>query len=164
MNFNGHQYVTILFPDHFSTQSEWFSLRFRTKNSDGLLLSTKHSIFEDHSMILSLSNGSLRLDYNNGLDAKQSSFERSITTIGQNFNDDQWHSFRLDRHGPNVQISIDSNIEQVIELIGQQFNLMLNSLYLGLANIDQTFTGMLLNNIDVKDFDLFFFVYKLCRK
>ncbi|UXI16541.1 neuronal PAS domain-containing protein 4 [Sarcoptes scabiei] len=141
MNFNGHQYVTILFPDHFSTQSEWFSLRFRTKNSDGLLLSTKHSIFEDHSMILSLSNGSLRLDYNNGLDAKQSSFERSITTIGQNFNDDQWHSFRLDRHGPNVQISIDSNIEQVIELIGQQFNLMLNSLYLGLANIDQTFTG-----------------------
>ncbi|XP_054706570.1 neurexin-1-like [Uloborus diversus] len=101
LSFDGGQYLKIEISEGSRTQAEDVQLRFRTPRPGGLLMATtsdKSSTF----LALGLEGGKLRIIINLGNKNK-------VIDLGQNLNDDTWHTVHLRRRGHKMDVHLDSD-------------------------------------------------------
>lgn len=133
VSFNGEQYLKIVLPRLSITQSEDLYLRFRSVRSSGLLL-VATIVAQSSSMrpssasyrnylILSLESSRLKITLNLGEGNKMSH-------VGYNLNDDLWHSVKIERRGPSLEIKLDG-VNSVTEITGQLITLTIDTFFFG---------------------------------
>uniref|UniRef100_T1L145 Laminin G domain-containing protein n=2 Tax=Tetranychus urticae TaxID=32264 RepID=T1L145_TETUR len=105
------------------TQSEDLNLRFKTSTSTSFLFMASTTDRWTSYLIISLEGGRLKVTINLGEGNK-------VTYIGSSLGNDRWHTIRLHRRGPSLEVKCDS--ENVItELTGQLIDLHYSYLVIG---------------------------------
>lgn len=102
LNFDGGQYMKVVFPEESVTEVEEISLQFQTERESGLLLVTSSQKSSD-MLLLYLDRGKLKLEIsiNN---------KREQMTIGrERLNDLAWHTVYMTRRGDTLTLKIDNN-------------------------------------------------------
>lgn len=122
LSFSGDQFFKLDFPHESVTQAEDLYLRFRSMKSSGLILAGTSETLVNF-LVVSLDSGRLKVLLNLGEGNK-------VTQIGYNLNDDVWHSLKIERRGPWLEIKLDA-LHQVAEITGMLITLQIDSIYLG---------------------------------
>lgn len=122
LSFNGDQYFKLALPHESVTQAEDLYIRFRSMKSSGLLLAATSQTLVNF-LVISLDSGRLKVALNLGEGSK-------VAYIGYNLNDDLWHSLKIERRGPWLEIKLDA-LQQVAELSGMLITMKIDAIYLG---------------------------------
>ena len=128
LSFDGKQFLNILLPEESHTQAELIQLRFRTTRPNGLLMSTTSNDKSMSHFSLSLENSRAKVSINFGEGVR-------VVHIGHSLNDDLWHSIRIERRGPSIEVKVDKET-QMAELNGQLITLHISSIHIGAHLID----------------------------
>lgn len=134
LSFNGDQFWKATLSRLSVTQAEDIFIRFRTMRSSGLLFVATSSPSQTSSnmvnyIILSIDSSRLRVVLNLGEGNK-------INHVGFNLNDDLWHSVKIERRGPSLEIKLDG-VNSVTEITGQLITLHINSIYLASLGVKE---------------------------
>lgn len=122
LSFNGDQYFKLVLPHESVTQAEDLYIRFRSMKSSGLLLAGISETLVNF-IVISLESGRLKVVLNLGEGSK-------VSQVGYNLNDDLWHSLKIERRGPWLEIKLDG-VQHVAEITGMLITLQMDSIYLG---------------------------------
>ena len=134
VSLNGEQFLKISLPRLSMTQAEDLFVRFRSPRPSGLILVA--TLVGHHSMshlpssgsyrnylMLSLESSRLKVTLNLGEGNK-------VTQVGYNLNDDLWHSVKIERRGPSLEIKLDG-ITEMTEITGQLITLTVDTFFFG---------------------------------
>lgn len=122
VSFNGDQFFKLALPHESVTQAEDVYLRFRSMKASGLILAGVSQTLA-HFLVIFLDAGRLKVVLNLGEGNK-------VSQVGYNLNDDVWHSLKIERRGPWLEIKLDA-LQQVAEITGMLITLQIDSIYLG---------------------------------
>lgn len=122
LSFNGDQSLKWMLPQTSVTQAEDISIRFRTIRASGFLFACI-SEKELNFIVIYMESGRLKVILNLGEGDRES-------IVGQYLNDDVWHSLKIERRGPWLEIRLDAT-QHVSEINGMLITLNVNSVYLG---------------------------------
>ncbi len=115
--------MNIILAEESHTQAEYIHLRFRTMRSNCLILTTASNDKSMSHLTISLESSRAKISINFGEGTK-------IVQIGQSLNDDQWHSIKIERRGPSVEVKLDKET-QMTEITGQLITLHIASIHIG---------------------------------
>lgn len=97
--------------------------RFKTSRPSGLILATSCNEKAMNHLILSLEAGRIKITLNMGEGNK-------IVHLGRDLNDDRWHSLKIERRGPSLEMKLDT-VTQMAEITGQLISLHISQLMVG---------------------------------
>ncbi|XP_022103696.1 neurexin-1-like isoform X2 [Acanthaster planci] len=99
--FNGNQSMRITLRETTRSKVEEIFLRFRTSHPDGMLIATTSDTIID-ILLAELSHGEVRVTANFGTGS-------TTITAGTNLDDNQWHSFSIERHDRTLRLTVDDS-------------------------------------------------------
>jgi len=123
LSFNGDQFMRIDLVQESVTQADNLNIRFRTIRSNGLILITTSDIKPLYHLLINLEFGRLKVTLSLGEGKK-------VSYIGHSLNDDQWHTLKLEKRGPSLDLKLDEE-KLITQLIGQVVNFHVSSIHLG---------------------------------
>ena len=100
--FNGNQSMRITLKDITRSKVENIFMRFRTSHPDGMIIATTSDTIVD-ILLAELSHGEVRVTANFGTGGA------TTITAGTNLDDNQWHSFNLERHDRTLRLTVDNS-------------------------------------------------------
>ncbi len=115
--------MNIILAEESHTQAEYIHLRFRTMRSNCLILTTASNDKSMSHLTISLESSRVKISINFGEGIK-------IVQIGHSLNDDQWHSIKIERRGPSIEVKLDKET-QMTEITGQLITLHIASIHVG---------------------------------
>ena len=120
--------MTIALPEESVTQAELIHVRFRTSHPNGLIMTTtSHDKSQSHlTVALESSRAKVSLNLGEGV---------RVLHIGHSLNDDLWHSLRIERRGPSIEVRLDKQ-QQMAELTGQLITLHIGVIHIGAHAVD----------------------------
>ena len=124
-SFNGEQYFQVSMSKEMKSQAESLSLRFKTDKANGLLLITTHHR-ASHQFTIYLRHGTISISINFGEKANE-----NIIQIGENLNDDEWHTLTVERRGLMIHAEIDGSGRKQAQLTSSHYTLFYDTLQLG---------------------------------
>lgn len=142
LSFNGHQFMRVGLGGERSTQAEDVHIRFRTTRPSGLLVATKSSEKSMNHLLIALDQGKLKIvlnmgegnKVNNAVITRQrvliSKHSLQVVHIGRDLNDDLYHSLKIERRGPSLEIKLDG-VTQMASITGMLIQLQMNEIHLG---------------------------------
>ncbi len=125
LHFSGSQHLTVTdLNANGVTEAEDLSFRFRTRQSDALLVATRDDGGSTDRLEIMLENGRLVASIHMGLT------EKAIPMGGGGgLNDDQWHSVWLRRRRMTIRLGVDDDKPIVAEIYGSESFLDCTSLH-----------------------------------
>ncbi|XP_063235605.1 neurexin 1 isoform X2 [Bacillus rossius redtenbacheri] len=124
LTFNGSQYMLVSMAEETRTQTEDVTLRFQTTRPMGLLLATSTEQSADR-LELAVAGGRVRLAIRVGEKEK-------VILAGQGLNDNQWHTLKFSRRGPNLKLQVDDDTPiRADAALGKQNTLEFRSVHVG---------------------------------
>uniref|UniRef100_A0A4W4G9Q7 Neurexin 1 n=1 Tax=Electrophorus electricus TaxID=8005 RepID=A0A4W4G9Q7_ELEEL len=107
LSYDGSKFMKIKLPVVMHTEAEDVSLRFRSQRAYGVLMATTSRNSAD-TLRLELDGGRVRLTVNLGISTNQSTCKGPETIfVGQNLNDNEWHTVRVVRRGKSLKLMMD---------------------------------------------------------
>ncbi|XP_066521051.1 neurexin 1a isoform X6 [Hoplias malabaricus] len=108
LSYDGSKFLKIKLPVVMHTEAEDVSLRFRSQRAYGVLMATTSRNSAD-TLRLELDGGRVRLTVN--LDCIRTICNASkgpeTIFVGNNLNDNEWHTVRVVRRGKSLQLTVD---------------------------------------------------------
>ncbi|XP_035389085.1 neurexin 1a isoform X13 [Electrophorus electricus] len=99
LSYDGSKFMKIKLPVVMHTEAEDVSLRFRSQRAYGVLMATTSRNSAD-TLRLELDGGRVRLTVNLGKGPE-------TIFVGQNLNDNEWHTVRVVRRGKSLKLMMD---------------------------------------------------------
>jgi len=90
---------------------------------NGLILTTASNDKSMSHLTVSLESSRAKVSINFGEGTK-------VLHIGHSLNDDQWHSIKIERRGPSIEVKLDKET-QMAEITGQLITLHIASIHIG---------------------------------
>ena len=115
--------MNILLPEESHTQAELIQFRFRTTRPNGLLITTTSTDKSLSHLTVSLESSRAKVSLNFGEGVR-------VVHIGHSLNDDLWHSIRIERRGPMIEVKLDKET-QISEVGGQLTTLHIGAIHIG---------------------------------
>ncbi|XP_035389080.1 neurexin 1a isoform X8 [Electrophorus electricus] len=108
LSYDGSKFMKIKLPVVMHTEAEDVSLRFRSQRAYGVLMATTSRNSAD-TLRLELDGGRVRLTVNLDCIKNNCTTSKGPETIfvGQNLNDNEWHTVRVVRRGKSLKLMMD---------------------------------------------------------
>ncbi|XP_056012893.1 uncharacterized protein LOC125678424 isoform X7 [Ostrea edulis] len=135
------------------THNNDFSVRFRTSQDNAILFQTHSTRGQDEYIRAVLENGRIKVTVRiDGVD--------QVYYVGENLNDNHWHTFNLRRYGNLLKMWVDNLAHKEETLKGENFYIHYDDVYYGsLANLYPnlnipSFSGSM-HNVYIDSVDIF---------
>lgn len=124
ISFNGDQYVRLSLPEESKTQAEDIYVRFKTVKSSGLIMATSSKLGQNsmNHLIILLEHSRIKVILNMGEGNR-------VINIGNNLNDDIYHSLKIERRGSYLMVKLDNDYQDT-PISGQLMTLIIDTIYL----------------------------------
>ncbi|XP_076855784.1 neurexin 1a isoform X4 [Brachyhypopomus gauderio] len=134
LSYDGSKFMKIKLPLVMHTEAEDVSLRFRSQRAYGVLMATTSRNSAD-TLRLELDGGRVRLTVNLDCIRNNCTTSKGPETIfvGQNLNDNEWHTVRVVRRGKSLTLMVDDLQPSEGQITGDHTQLEFHNIETGIV-------------------------------
>uniref|UniRef100_A0A3Q4AJS6 Neurexin 1 n=1 Tax=Mola mola TaxID=94237 RepID=A0A3Q4AJS6_MOLML len=146
LSYDGSKFMKVQLPVVMHTEAEDVSLRFRSQRAYGILIATTSRDSAD-TLRLELESGRIRLTVNLDCVRINCTTSKGPETIfvGQNLNDNEWHTVRVFRRGKSLKLTVDDLPPVEGQMAGDHTQLEFHNIETGIVT-EKRFMSMVPSN------------------